>query len=132
MTLNAPINHQSQRPQIHNENQDIHSMKNNYKFTPGPWRTISDPCHYGTMTDVISDDGSMFVSVGGETDLSAQEANARLIACAPVMFDVLILALQELEANKTAMIGPEWAATRTATGGACCAIARVLYRARGA
>lgn len=45
----------------------------------------------------------------------------------------LVLALkaaeQELEANKLAMIGPEWAAQRTATGGALLAVSRAIMQA---
>lgn len=39
-------------------------------------------------------------------------------------------ALLELEANKVAMVGPEWAAQRTATGGALLQVVRALNAAK--
>lgn len=43
----------------------------------------------------------------------------------------LEIAMQELEANKVAMIGPEWASHRTLTGGAVLVCARALHKAKG-
>jgi len=46
------------------------------------------------------------------------------------LVNALETALLELEANKTAMQGPEWAAQRTATGGALAVVARALAYAK--
>jgi hypothetical protein len=59
------------------------------------------------------------------------EANARLIAAAPDMLAALELALLELESNKLAMVGPEWASQRTLTGGAIARVASAIHKARG-
>jgi hypothetical protein len=47
------------------------------------------------------------------------------------MLAALKEAEQELEANKTAMLGPEWAAQRTATGGALLTVSRAIMKAEG-
>ena len=57
--------------------------------TPGPWRVHFDPCHYDTASDVKSDCGQLFASVGGKAGWKEQEANARLIAAAPDLLDEL-------------------------------------------
>jgi hypothetical protein len=55
----------------------------------------------------------------------------RSLAAAPDMLAALKEAEQELEANKTAMLGPEWAAQRTATGGALLTVSRAIMKAEG-
>jgi len=40
-------------------------------------------------------------------------------------------AMLELEANKVAMVGPQWASQRTLTGGALVVCARALAKAKG-
>ena len=57
--------------------------------TPGPWRVHCDPCHYDTASDVSSDCGQLFASVGGKAGWQEQEANARLIAAAPDLLEAL-------------------------------------------
>ncbi len=47
------------------------------------------------------------------------------------MLTALKAAELELEANKTAMLGPEWAAQRTATGGALLQVSRAVMQAEG-
>jgi len=51
--------------------------------TPGPWSTRPDPCHYDTMSDVVSIGPNLYAAVGGKAQWQEQEANARLIAAAP-------------------------------------------------
>ena len=53
---------------------------NNDKFTPGPW-TVDNQYIHGP-------DGIRFLAVAGD---GAGQANARLIASAPTMFDYLTL-----------------------------------------
>ena len=71
------------------------------KFTPGPWEVVSDPCHYHTLTEVVAgcrDDGtSMVVEVGGDASIPELEANARLIASSPVMYEALREAVLQIE-----------------------------------
>ena len=62
------------------------------KHTPGPWAVHCDPCHYDTASDVKSDCGKLFASVGGKAQWQEQEANARLISAAPDMLAALIAA----------------------------------------
>ena len=65
-------------------------------------------------------------------NIYAQEIDLleRRNACIPEMVAALKAAELELEANKVAMIGPEWAAQRTATGGALLQVFRALSRAK--
>ncbi len=51
--------------------------------TAAPWWVHWDPSHYDTASDVKSDCGNLFASVGGTARWPEQEANARLIAQAP-------------------------------------------------
>ena len=77
------------------------------KHTPGPWRAIADPLHFGTISDVVGGEtlptsytrNQMFVSVGGYCDVEEQEANARLIATAPELLSVLELYISMLESR---------------------------------
>lgn len=64
-------------------------MTEQSKHTPGPWRVYCDPCHYDTASDVKSDCGQFFASVGGKSGWQEQEANARLIAAAPDLLEAL-------------------------------------------
>jgi hypothetical protein len=52
------------------------------RVTEGPWAVHCDPCHYDTASDVKSDCGNLFASVGGGAKWQEQEANARFIAFA--------------------------------------------------
>lgn len=61
-------------------------------------------------------------------------ANGQLIVRAvnshASLIEALEAAMEELEANKVAMIGPEWASQRTMTGGALAKCARALRNAK--
>lgn len=64
------------------------------KHTPGPWpldywTVRRDPSHFGSASNVTSNFEKLSASVGGNTGLREQEANARLIAAAPDMFEAL-------------------------------------------
>jgi len=73
----------------------------NTQHTPAPWKVISDPSHYDTLSTVIAGDSrdtgtrrgapawQMQVEVGGFAEFREQEANARLIAAAPDMLEAL-------------------------------------------
>lgn len=50
---------------------------------------------------------------------------------APDLLAALKAAELELEANKQAMLGPEWAVQRTATGGALLQVFQAIRRAEG-
>ena len=75
------------------------------QHTPGPWRIKSDPMHFDTLTTV--EGGAigvrkpfgvqMIVQVGGDSDFQEAEANARLIAAAPELLDLLNRAVRRLE-----------------------------------
>ena len=65
----------------------------NTQHTPGPWTVEIDRWHYDTASTVVA--GSerptfpfreLLVQVGG-TDVGRQEANTRLIAAAPELYD---------------------------------------------
>jgi hypothetical protein len=53
--------------------------------TDEPWAVHCDPCHYDTASDVKSDCGNLFASVGGGAKWQEQEANARLFRAALAM-----------------------------------------------
>lgn len=55
--------------------------------------------------------------------------NAGLESSNKDMLEALNVALLELESNKAAMVGPEWASQRTLTGGAIARVAQAIYRA---
>ena len=67
------------------------------RFTPGPWRAVTDPCHFDTLSDVIGGDtrrspapvNQLHVGVGGYAGVQEQEANAHLIASAPELYEAL-------------------------------------------
>jgi hypothetical protein len=65
------------------------------KHTPGPWSVKSDPCHFDTLSSVTggSDNGkgwtTLMVEIGGLAKVDEQEANARLIAAAPELLEML-------------------------------------------
>lgn len=70
------------------------------KHTPAPWKLERDTLHYGSLTIVVGGKGStkfpnrqMIVEVGGFASIEEMEANARLIACAPLLLE----ALEDLE-----------------------------------
>jgi hypothetical protein len=74
------------------------------QHTPGPWEIRADPCHYDSFTTVVA--GSveqrkgllreLIVEVGGCADIEVAEANARLIAAAPAMYELLSDIMDEL------------------------------------
>lgn len=74
------------------------------KYTPGPWEIKADPCHYDSFTTVVAGIGEqrkgllreLIVEVGGWADIEVAEANARLIAAAPAMYELLKDILDEL------------------------------------
>lgn len=74
--------------------QTEHAMKH----TPGPWKVLSDPCHFGTLSSIIGgkDNGrkrhplwELMAEVGGNADWRKQEANTRLMAAAPDLLDIV-------------------------------------------
>jgi len=75
------------------------------KFTPGPWKAIRDPLHYGSLSTVYAGSteekagigAQMLVQVGGWSNPTEQEANAHLIAAAPDMYMVLEEVFDEVE-----------------------------------
>lgn len=85
-------------------------------FTPGPWRVEADPCHFDTMSTVVGGATKpvehtptylwqqMQVEVGGWAAVQEQEANARLIAAAPDLYEALRHAVGNLRA---AQINPD-------------------------
>lgn len=73
----------------------------------------------------------LFTARPEDRDSEAVKKYGPLCAAAPEMLAALNVALLELEANKAAMQGPEWAAQRTATGGAIAQVARAIYKAEG-
>lgn len=68
------------------------------QHTPGPWRLCRDSMHFDTLTTV--EGGAvgakkpfgvqMIVQVGGDSNIIEAEANARLIAAAPRLLELLI------------------------------------------
>jgi hypothetical protein len=66
------------------------------KHTPGPWKLEHDELHYGSLSTVVAGKKSnkfpgyqMLVDVGGFAGVDEQESNARLIASAPELLEVL-------------------------------------------
>ncbi len=65
--------------------------------TPGPWEVTFDQTHYGTRTTVLGGSADnrlglqrrMIVDVGGWAEWREAEANAKLIAAAPELLDVV-------------------------------------------
>jgi hypothetical protein len=70
--------------------------------TSGPWEIQRDPAHYDTASTVVGGlqkpfdkkkkyaiRDEMIVQVGGFSDIKTQEANTRLIKCAPDMYVLL-------------------------------------------
>lgn len=66
--------------------------------TPGPWMIEADPCHYDTLSTVVGGESQqrksriwrqVHVEVGGFAEVAEQEANARLIAAAPDLYEAL-------------------------------------------
>ena len=64
--------------------------------TPAPWELERDPSHYNSLSTIVGGEKSskchgrqMIVNVGGFANLDEQEANARLIACAPELLEAL-------------------------------------------
>jgi hypothetical protein len=59
--------------------------------TPGPWRvhamTDATDC---TMVDVVAENGALICMVAGRTDVTNADANARLIAAAPALYEAII------------------------------------------
>jgi len=74
------------------------------KHTPGPWEIRADPCHYDSFTTVVAGIGEqrkgqlreLIVEVGGWANIEVAEANARLIAAAPAMYELLSDIMDEL------------------------------------
>jgi len=71
------------------------------KHTPGPWELKRDPMHYDTLTSIEGGGKNsrfglpreLMVEIGGYAGNQTAESNARLIAAAPEMLQIL----QELE-----------------------------------
>lgn len=63
--------------------------------TPGPWEAVRDESHFDTLSTVVAGavtrfpGRQMMVQVGGSCGVAEQEANARLIAAAPTIFEAL-------------------------------------------
>jgi hypothetical protein len=80
---------------------------NETKFTPGPWKAIRDPLHYGSLSTVYAGSteekagigAQMLVQVGGWSNPTEQEANAHLIAAAPELYTVLNQIATDIEAQ---------------------------------
>jgi hypothetical protein len=108
-------------------------------------QTKTKPTHTPTPWILQTDDNDIFVEVvdsGTEGKVLATFpatpegcANAALIVSAVNTHEELVaaleIAMQELEANKVAMLGPGWASQRTMTGGALIICARALATAKG-
>ena len=62
------------------------------KFTPGPWKVIED---YGGIYDLFDEAHGFQVATG------YGEANARLIAAAPAMYEALVEMRKCLARNRT-------------------------------
>ena len=68
-------------------------------MTPGPWRIVSDPMHFDSLTTVEA--GNMVVQVGGlKSNLKEMEANTRLIAAAPELLETLEQSLKVVDAYR--------------------------------
>lgn len=71
------------------------------QHTPGPWTVEIDRWHYDTASTVVAGAErptfpfrELLVQVGG-TDLGRQEANTRLIAAAPELYEACELMMTE-------------------------------------
>lgn len=79
-------------------------------FTPGPWATACDDCHFGSLSSVRGGGAAqksglsreLMVEVGGWQGVKAQEATTRLIAVAPDMRDTIIALCDETERLRAA------------------------------
>lgn len=77
------------------------------KFSPGPWKAIRDPLHYGSLSTVYAGStdekagigAQMLVQIGGWSDPTEQEANANLIAAAPELYEALEMCVKHLDAD---------------------------------
>lgn len=78
-------------------------------------------------------DGTCRIIAIFDRDGTEQERAFILTACnsRAELISALKAAELELEANKQAMLGPEWAAQRTLTGGALLQVSRAILRAEG-
>jgi len=82
---------------------------NETKFTPGPWKAIRDPLHYGSLSTVYAGSteekagigAQMLVQVGGWSNPTEQEANAHLIAAAPELYEALEEIIQDVQQTST-------------------------------
>ena len=74
-------------------------------FTPGPWATECDDCHFGSLSSVRGGGAAqkqglhreLMVEVGGWQGVKAQEATTRLIASAPEMHATILSLCDEVD-----------------------------------
>jgi hypothetical protein len=68
------------------------------KYTPGPWKVMSDPCHFDTLSSIVGGNfdknrnslkWQLMAEVGGHAEWQEQEANTRLMAAAPELLEAL-------------------------------------------
>lgn len=79
------------------------------KFTPGPWSSPENKSQYSNVRDLFNGNGQRFATIqfgspSREVTEDEIEANARLIAAAPEMYEALenILRLSIFKAHGTA------------------------------
>ena len=76
---------------------DKTGMNMTLKATSGPWHVRRDSLHFDSATCVVAGIAgnrkpfmyTLEASIGGDTDLETMEANTRLIAAAPDLYDAL-------------------------------------------
>ena len=81
-------------------------------FTPGPWATECDGCHFGSLSSVRGGGAAqkqglhreLMVEVGGWQGVKAQEATTRLIASAPDMHATIIALCDDVDRLNAAIV----------------------------
>ena len=62
-------------------------------YTMGPWRVVRDPCHYGSFSTVMAGPHRVAEATGHR--LVEVEANARLIAAAPDLYETACAVIEQ-------------------------------------
>jgi hypothetical protein len=76
---------------------DIDQIKRDREAgTDGSWVVNSDPFHFDTASDVVSECGTLDARIGGNCKWQKQEANARRIARVPDLEEAVIAQREEV------------------------------------
>lgn len=98
--------------------------------TPTPWQEIDGEIWNDDATKIIASNLVHPFAESGPVRLANAAFIVKCVNSHASLVEALEAAMEELEANKVAMIGPEWASQRTMTGGALAKCARALRNAK--